>query len=68
MTTVESSMIMAIGYDEDSMDVYVEFLGSGRTYVYSNVESWVYEEFLNAGSVGIYFNQHIRDSYQYNEM
>ena len=63
MHYVDSTNIEAIGYDEAQHELHVRFLKSGDTYVYSNVEAWVWDEFLRADSKGKYFGQHIKNSY-----
>ncbi len=64
LTTVESSMIHAIGYDKDKRVLEVVF-NTGRTYQYADVPPEVYEGLLNAESKGRYFLANIRDVYEY---
>jgi len=59
---VSSSVIAAIGYDEDSETLEVEF-ASGAVCSYRGVEQDVYEAFRLAPSKGKFFNRHIRDAY-----
>lgn len=56
---VASSVIAAIGYDDASGLLEVEF-HTGRVYYYLSVPREVYETLLAADSVGGYFNEHIR--------
>ena len=65
MLSVTSSSIEAIGYDVDNQELHVRFLMSGKTYIYYNVDEWVFEEFQQADSKGTYFNSNIRGGYQY---
>ena len=65
MHFVESSNIEAIGYEPNNQELYVRFLKSGETYVYYEVEEWVFKEFMQAGSKGIYLNTNIKGHYQY---
>jgi hypothetical protein len=51
-------------YDEVAAELHVEFT-SGRAYVYFGVPRTAYEDLLAAPSVGVYFNEYIRDSYRY---
>ena len=68
MEFVDSSNIEAIGFDPDSQELHVRFLKSGETYVYYNVEEWVFQEFLQADSKGTYLNVNIKDRYQYGKL
>lgn len=65
MHGVESTSIEAIGYDEQTHELYVSFRESGRTYAYWEVERDVFEEFLGAASKGNYFNREIKGAYSY---
>ena len=65
MHYVDSSNIEAIGYDPSTQELHVLFLKSGETYVYYDVEEWVFQEFLHADSKGTYLNTNIKPSYQY---
>ncbi len=64
LTTVESSMIHAIGYDQAKRVLEVVF-NTGRTYQYGDVSLEVYEAFMQAESKGRYFLANIRDVYEY---
>ena len=63
-TPIDSSMIEAVAYDEDSQLLTVRF-NSGRAYEYYEVEKEVYEGLLNASSAGSYFQYEIRGVYSY---
>ncbi len=67
MRYVDSSNIEAIGYDPDSQELYVRFLNSGETYLYYDVEEWVFQEFLQADSKGTYFHANIKVRYQFSK-
>lgn len=58
LTTVESSMIHAVGYDSKTRMLEVVF-NSGRTYCYEGVPPKVYKELLAAGSKGQYMRAEI---------
>ena len=60
MEFVDSSNVEAIGYDSGSQELHVRFLKSGETYVYYNVDEWVFQEFLSADSKGKYLNANIK--------
>ena len=59
MTPVSSSMIAAIGYDDDARELVVEF-SNGATWAYEGVGRDSYEDMLVAGSVGQYFLRWIK--------
>lgn len=67
LTTVESSMIHAIGYDKEKRVLEIVF-NSGRTYQYADVPPEVYESLLNADSKGQYFRANILDLYEYRQL
>lgn len=62
---VSSSTIAAVGYDNASYTLEVEFT-NGRTYQYFDVAEHVHATIV-AGSVpvGRYFNENVRDVYRY---
>lgn len=65
MHFVDSSNIEAIGYDADNMALYVQFLKTGETYVYENVEEWKFEEMLQADSKGRNLNAEIKPGHSF---
>ena len=65
MHFVDSSNVEAIGYDSDNQELHVRFLKYGATYVYYDVEEWVFQEFMQADSKGTYLNANIKTQYQY---
>ena len=64
MQFVDSTNIEAIGYDPGNQELHVRFLKSGETYVYYDVEEWVFQEFLHSDSKGTYLNAKIKPGYQ----
>lgn len=64
MKPVASSNIASIGYDEATEELYITFLGSGRTYKYESVPPGEYAMLERAGSVGSYFAENIRNQYK----
>ena len=68
MHYVISSNIEAIGYDADTMELHVRFLKSGETYIYYNVELWVFDEFMHADSKGTYLHYQIKGKYNYGKL
>ncbi|PBJ84277.1 KTSC domain-containing protein [Lysobacteraceae bacterium NML93-0399] len=67
MHSVESSNLIAVGYDEERMVLRVEFKG-GVTYDYFDVPLREYQGLMGAGSHGEYMNVHIRTSYRYQRL
>ncbi|WP_297520476.1 KTSC domain-containing protein [uncultured Clostridium sp.] len=63
MISVNSSNLVAIGYDGSSMTLRVQFRTS--IYDYFNVPSNVYDNLLNANSHGQYHAAYIKNSYQF---
>ncbi|MCP4347951.1 MAG: KTSC domain-containing protein [Desulfobacterales bacterium] len=62
LTEVESSMIRAVGYDEDDCELEVWF-NSGKIYRYEDVPSEEYEGLINSDSKGRYMRSNIIDMY-----
>ena len=60
---VASSVIAAVGYDDDHGLLEVEF-HNGRKYYYLSVPGNVYESLISADSIGGYFNENIRTNYK----
>jgi hypothetical protein len=59
MTFVDSSTIEAIGYDSESRELHIQFVGSGL-YVYLDVDQETYDGLLAADSKGGFFNREVR--------
>jgi KTSC domain len=59
---VDSSMIYALGYDEEQQVLEVVFKRTG-VYRYRNVPKEVYEELMNSDSKGSYMRDLIIDMY-----
>jgi hypothetical protein len=59
---VRSSTLQAVGYDEASRTLFVQFR-SAATYEYRDVEPEKYAALLAARSVGSCFAKHIRDQF-----
>jgi len=64
LTTVESSMIHAVGYDPKTQTLEVVF-NSGQTYRYEDVPPEEYEGLMAAESKGRYMRAYIIDAYPY---
>lgn len=68
MIFVDSSNIEAIGYDSATRELHVRFLKSGDTYVYYEVEEFVFEDFRRADSKGTFLNTNIKDRYTFGKL
>ena len=68
MHYVDSLPIEAIGYDPATQELHVRFLKSGETYVYYNVEEWVFNEMMRADFKGTYLNTNVRGHYDYGKL
>ena len=64
---VDSTLIHSIDYDEEQRLLVIRFQDDGA-YQYYDVDPAVVEELLDAESKGRYFNDFIRDAYQYRKM
>lgn len=67
MHPVDSTSIAAIGYDEDSQTLQVEFV-RGASYQYFDVPLQIFEGMRDAPSVGQYLNQQVRGVYRYSRV
>ncbi len=64
LETVESDVIHAIGYDPQIQLLEIIF-NDGRIYQYRGVPLQVFEGLKDSESKGRYFNENIRDEFQY---
>ena len=62
LQNVESSMLLAIGYDEELREMRVIFR-TGDTYRYLNVPKATYLELLKSESKGAYMKTHVIDRF-----
>jgi hypothetical protein len=67
MPNVKSSMMTSIEYDENARELDIAFKGS-KTYRYFDVPLEIYVEFLDAESKGQFFNDNIKDRFEYREV
>jgi len=56
------------GYDAPTRELHVRFVKSGETYVYEEVEEWVFEDFKRADSKGGFLNATIKNRYNYRKL
>ena len=64
---VNSTNILAIGYDRESLMLEIEFR-TKRVYRYSNVPPHIYAGLMKADSHGKYFQTHINGVYSHIEV
>ncbi len=64
---VTSSDLASVGYDNEGKILEIEF-NSGQVYQYFAVPEYIYEGLMNATSHGKYFNQEIKDNYQFQKL
>ncbi len=64
---VASSNIAAIGYDEPSQTLEVEFT-SGAVYQYYNVTQALFEQLMQASSKGQFLAYQIKNSFPYSRV
>ena len=64
---VDSSDVAAIGYDDESQTLEVEFIKSG-VYQYFGVPREVFEAFLAADSKGRFLAQNVKGQFEYSQM
>ena len=62
LNAVDSSMLVAVGYDDELREMRVIFK-TGDTYSYRNVPQSVYQELLKSESRGAYMKTHVIDVY-----
>lgn len=67
MINVDSSNVEAVGYDEDSLTLQVEFKNGG-TYQYFDVQEEVFIGLRDAASVGGYLAARIKGTYRYSKV
>jgi hypothetical protein len=60
---VDSSMANAVGYDEESQVLQIEF-ANGAIYQYAGVEPETWEGLHDTDSIGRYYNAEIKGNYQ----
>ena len=68
MIFVDSSSVEAIGYDSTTRELHVLFAKSGETYVYYEVEEWVFEDFKIADSKGLFLNTNVKGRYNFGKI
>jgi len=64
MPDVTSTAIVRIDYNAPARELEVTFI-TGKTYTYFGVPGDVYGRFVTANSKGQFFNEYIRDQYNF---
>jgi hypothetical protein len=59
MTPVRSTNVAAVGFDEDTQELIVEF-ASGASYAYGGQSEATLQDLLNSNSPGSYVARHLR--------
>ena len=67
MPTVDSTMMINVDYEEGLQELDITFIG-GKTYRYFEVPLDTYAGLLDAESKGEFFNEHIKDQFNFNEV
>lgn len=67
MTTVVSSNVTAVGYDEDTQTLQVEF-NNGTAYQYFDVPVTIFEGLVGAASVGQFLHLQVKGVYRYSRV
>jgi len=67
MQKVESSNIEAVGYNQSTEELFIEFK-NGVTYKYEKVSFNVFIDLLDADSIGSFFYKHIRSDYAFTKL
>jgi lysyl-tRNA synthetase, class II len=68
MAYVQSTALEQVSYDEDAHTLRARFRQSGKTYVYHDVPPDTYDSLIFSDSLGAYFNSHIRDQFDFEEV
>ena len=63
MTTIDSSLLSALGYDPETQELRATFKKTGDTWSYSGVRSWEWTTLMDAKSVGAVFGPLIKASH-----
>lgn len=67
MIDVVSSNLSQVGYEEENQTLKVVFK-NGDLYHYFGVPKEVFELMLKSESIGKFFNQHVKNKYQYGKI
>ncbi len=62
-----SSVISSYHYSAEKAILSITFI-SGITYRYTKIPSKIYDDFKSAFSKGIYFNEYIKDKFEFERL
>ncbi len=62
MRAVRSTSVAAVGYDDQTNELHIEFVGGSR-YIYALVPLSTYRALLDAESIGTFVNQRVKPAY-----
>ncbi|MDQ2720536.1 MAG: KTSC domain-containing protein [Bacteroidota bacterium] len=62
-----STVIASFSYNAERSVLKIVFV-SGMIYEYKNVSGKIYHAMVNSSSKGIYFNEHIKDQYEFEKI
>ncbi|ELI6421054.1 MULTISPECIES: KTSC domain-containing protein [Aeromonas] len=60
---VNSTAIRRVGYNAESMQMFIDFEESIPVYTFYNVPEPIFRSFVTARSVGQYYHQYIKGRY-----
>lgn len=64
MHYVDSSNVEAVGYDDATQELYIQFL-SGGYYIYHEVPRHVFDGMMSAPSKGSFLNREVKGVYRF---
>ncbi len=64
MVNVDSANLSEIGYDPDTKKLHVVF-NNGALYHYEDVPQETYDELVESDSIGSFFHEEVRYSFNY---
>ncbi len=62
-----STVIAKMEYEEATLSLKITFT-TGLVYLYKNVPISIYKAFRSSGAKGIYFNNYIKDKYDFEKV
>lgn len=66
-TSVSSSNVASVGYDQSTLTLEVEF-NDGSVYQYFDVPDTAYQELMRAESIGKFLHANIKNNYRYTKV
>ncbi|MDB5192380.1 MAG: ATPase protein [Segetibacter sp.] len=62
-----STVIASASYEAPNSRLIITFV-TGKVYAYKNVPEEIYRAMMTSGSKGVYFNDHIRNHYEFEKL